>query len=149
MGRIQRQGQPIPVHTAHHLVPLTSLFGVDGNHLCTWEQADGLVSAAGGRSLSLQSRLQQPPKEQQPSQVLAPPSPLPSSVSPTTALPQPKAHRCPTSRAANYSALSLEAATSRSATTAGTPRGTSLGRWQGAGKFDWLWVHYQCLLLDN
>ena len=101
---------------------------VDGNHLCTWEQADGLLSAAGGRSLSLQSRLQQPPKEQQLSQVLAPPSPLPSSVSPTTALPQPKAHRCPTSRAANYSALSLEAATSRSATTAGTPRGTSLGR---------------------
>ena len=61
------------------------------------------------------------PKEQPPLQVVAPPSPWPSSVSPAITLPQPKPHRCPTRRAASYSALSLEAATSRSATIAETP----------------------------
>lgn len=97
----------------------------------------------------LQGSLQQPPKESQPPLVVALSSPSPSSVPPTTTLLQPKPHHYPTRRASSHSALSLEAATSRSATIAETPRGSSLGRWQGAEKFDWLWVHRKCLLLDN
>lgn len=129
--------------------------GVHRNHLLTQEQAEGLClhsPAAGGSDLSCCKEACSSTQRNSSTQRSS--SPCSGCLSqPLAQLSAP--HSCPpdphltTAQQGGQQVTQPWAATSCPATAAGKSRGSSLGRWEGAGKFGWLWAHRECLLLDN